>query len=244
MPFPLSETLLRCASLLPEPFRSDHARLWQPEHLEALAGRLLRFAEEGVPDSPPPPHFAAECTPPLGPAFAPFRDILARWLTRPDPEAEPTAEERRDWSAALATAGCASILLLLGQRLTPASVTDARGIPPTRAELLAAADAPCAPGVKLSVAGRAWAKHAPRSDSGFWGTPRGGDAEKNAEARRLVEGILGGATWWNVFGHYLHGTVYEARLPGGHGARWSGDGRTFVGFLEPFLDAEELRVDG
>ena len=42
------------------------------------------------------------------------------------------------------------------------------------------------------------------------------------------------ATWRNVFGHHQHETVFEARQPSGHGARWGGGGATFIGFLEPF----------
>ena len=46
--------------------------------------------------------------------------------------------------------------------------------------------------------------------------------DKNAAARQLIETILGGATWWNVFGHYAHDTVFEARLPSGHRESASG----------------------
>ena len=48
------------------------------------------------------------------------------------------------------------------------------------------------------------------------------------------EAILDAATWWNVFGHFQHDVVYEARVPSGHGARWGFGGNEFIGFLEPF----------
>jgi hypothetical protein len=88
------------------------------------------------------------------------------------------------------------------------------------------------------VAARAWEKHAPRSGEAFWGKVTGNDRDKNAAALALVRKILTGATWWNVFGHYVHDTVFEARVPGGHGARWGRDGAVFIGFLEPFLNEE------
>ena len=36
------------------------------------------------------------------------------------------------------------------------------------------------------------------------------------------------ATWWNVFGHFAHEVVYEARVPSGHGARWGFGGDEFI----------------
>jgi hypothetical protein len=46
--------------------------------------------------------------------------------------------------------------------------------------------------------------------------------------------ILDNTTWWNVFGHFKHVLVYEARVPSGHGARWGQGGDELIGFLEPF----------
>lgn len=223
----LQELLPACALHMPEPSRPWATAVLRPDLAARLAGRLIAFAERGRPIDRPDPQFAEEVTPPLGPVFDLFRPALAAWQAG---DANPS-----EWAAAFAAAGVGGTLLLLGQRLTPASLTDANAIPPTRETLLGSADAPCNEGKVLSVAGRAWAKHAPRSESSFWGTVSGGDAEKNAAARRLLETILDGAGWWNVFGHYAHDTVFEARLPSGHGARWGDRGTAFIGFLEPFL---------
>src|SRR5262249_39418489 len=133
----LSETLQDCAALLPEPFRTEHVRLFVDEHLARLAARLLTFHQQGVPPEQPPPHFAAECTPPLAESWAFFRDAVAAWDAAADKEATAILQRFAD---ALAAAGTKHILLLLGQRLTSASLTDARAIPPTRPELLAAAN--------------------------------------------------------------------------------------------------------
>jgi hypothetical protein len=220
----LRPTLAAAADLLPEPFRSAHARLYSGELLDRLADRLLQFARDGPATELPPPHFAAEQTPPPAEAFAPFRHALEKWPDDPDLP--------RRLADALLAVGCPGLLLLLGQRLTPASVTDARAIPPERGRLLAAADRAGRQG--LSVAGRALAKHAPRSPGSFWGVASGPVAVKNAAARAAVARVLDGATWWNVFGHPEHGLVYEARLPSGHGVRWRHPGDEFIGFLEPF----------
>jgi hypothetical protein len=227
----LHESLRGCTPLLPEVFRTEHARLFEEEHLARLAGRLLQFAEHGVPSQPPPPHFAAECTPPLTEAWAFFRDPVAAWRAGPDPLAPPIL---RHFADALTAAGTRSLLLLLGQRLTPASLTDARAIPPTRAQLLAAANAEHNPADHLTVAARALTKHVHRSAAAYWGDVSGPVPHKNALAVRLLNGILDNATWWNVFGHFAHETVFEARVPSGHGARWGLGGSAFIGFLEPF----------
>jgi hypothetical protein len=215
----LVEALRAARERLPEAFRTSHARLFEPEHLERLAQRLERFHREGVPDAFPLPHFAAECTPPLAECFAPFRAAL---------------EGSQDWAEALTAAGTPRILAMLGQRFTPASVTDARGIAPTRAQLLSAAEQLHTPSDPLTTAARALTKHVHRSPEKFWGEVRGSTAQKNAAARRVLEHILDNATWLNVFGHFAHELVYEARVPTGHGARWAHDGTEFVGFLEPF----------
>jgi hypothetical protein len=221
--------------LLPAPFVAEHRRLFAEEHLAKLAARLLDFHRHGVPQEQPPPHFAAECTPPLEEAFAPFRAPLEPWSAAPD---EPTPEVVRKLADAIMAAGSANLLLLLGQRRTPASLTDARAIPPLRAELLASAAALHNPADGLTVAARALSKHVHRSPGAFWGTVGGTVADKNAAARAVLERILDEQTWWNVFGHFQHEVAYEARVPSGHGARWAQGGAEFIGFLEPFLAAE------
>jgi hypothetical protein len=224
----LRQTLTECAALLPDSDRAWAAVLLRPDLAERLAAQLTEFHQRGGPIDRPEPNFAEEVTPPLGPVFEPFRPLLA----------EGSCEVQR-WAEALAAVGVGGALLLLGQRRTPASLTDVNAIPPPRETLIGAASAPCNPGVPLSVAGRAWAKHAPRSGEQFWGTVSGGNADKNTAALRLVETILGGATWWNVFGHFVHDTVFEARVPSGHGARWGNRGTVFIGFLEPFINEEK-----
>lgn len=94
------------------------------------------------------------------------------------------------------------------------------------------------PGEDLSSAARALAKHAHRSSDGFWGNATGPVAAQNKHAMELVVTLLVEHTWWNVFGHFQHDTVFEARLPSGHGARWGAAGTTFIGFLEPFDEAK------
>lgn len=227
----LLDCLKACAAHLPEAFRTAHARLFEDELGARLADRLVSFLEQGIPTGFPLPHFAAECTPPLAQAYEPFREGLTRWQSAGDRLAP---EGLRDLAGALVKADTPLILVLLGQRRTPASITDIRALPPSRRPLLAAAHRLHGEGDSLTVAGRALTKHVPRSTEAFWGEVRGPTAVKNERAGQLLDRILDQATWWNVFGHFQHETVYEVRVPTGHGARWGREGEEFIGFLEPF----------
>lgn len=225
--------LLRASSnLLLEPLRSELAPLFaQEDRLAELSTRLLVYGRQGVPDVHPPPSFAGETTPPLREVFASFRPAIAAWHS--DPDAPAIANLLAE---AITAAGVKHLLVLLGQRLTSASLTDRRALPPPRAKLLASAQQVHGGGDRLSVAGRALAKHAHRSPSAFWGAVSGSSDDKNAAAERLVRHLLDQATWWNVFGHFKHETVFEVRVATGHGARWGHGGDEFIGFLEPFED--------
>lgn len=90
----------------------------------------------------------------------------------------------------------------------------------------------------LTVGGRALCKHAVRAKDGWWGEYGGTEADKNDRAQRIVLQILAGATWVNlhVFGGGGEDGVFEVREALGYGARWSADGATFRGFLEPHTD--------
>jgi hypothetical protein len=228
----LHQTLHTCAARLPEAIRTEYVRLFDLEHLAKLSASLLALYQHGLSSERPLPHFAAECTPPLAKAWGFFEMAMVHWDAATDRLAETIVQRFAD---ALVTAGIGNILLLLGQRLTSASITDARAIPPTRSELLASANAEHHPGEHLTVAARALTKHVHRSPEAFWGGEvRGSVPEKNALAAQMLNRILDHATWWNVFGHFAHDLVYEARVPSGHGARWGFAGREFIGFLEPF----------
>ncbi len=225
----LPETLHSCKVLLPEEFYRVHQALWETEHIARLAARLLQFWQEGVPSAFPLPHFSVECTPPLAEVFVFFKATLAAWHQAGDKSERSLLQQ---FAEALVAAGCSRILILLGQRFTPASITDARAIPPTRTRLIAAVNKEYKQG--LTSGARAWTKHAHRSSDKFWGEIKGSTADKNNGSLQLISRILDNTTWWNIFGHYAHDTVYEARVSTGHGVRWGKGGDELIGFLEPF----------
>ena len=165
-----------------------------------------------VPHGWPAPHFDVEETPDLAALLAPLTELSTIG-------GGPSSGALR---GVLESLGLRGVLLLLGQRLTPASVTDVRAIPPTGEALLAPIDAPHSEGSTLSVGARALAKHAARRENPqIWGVVRGSDEEKNRLARSVVERVLDGTTWWNVFTHFQHDVVCEARLDSARGVRWA-----------------------
>jgi hypothetical protein len=229
MPDALARALFACQTYVPEPFRSDCVRLFHPEHLAKLAARLDEFHRHGVPHAFPTPHLSMETTPPLREAWVPFAAFMQSWQQSGE-QASP--DLLRLLAEALVAATIGHVLVLLGQRRTPGSLTDARAIPPPAEELLRATARPYHG--RLSVGARALSKHLQRSRSGYWGELTGNDEAKNQRAHEVLQTMLRDATWWNVFEHYKHQVVFEARVAEGYGARWGRDGQAFIGFLEPF----------
>lgn len=233
----LVDILRACVSYLPEAFLSAHQRLFtEEEHLQKFANRLLAFSQSGVPETFPLPHFHVECTPPLKSAYVFFEPFMQHWKSNTSNSSLLTQQFAR----ALLEAGCKNILILLGQRITPASLTDARAIPPSKAKLLASANKEYTQG--LTAGARALTKHVHRSPDQFWGEVKGSTEDKNRLAREKIERILEHTTWWNIFGHYKHDIVFEARVPEGKGVRWGHSGSELIGFLEPFLTPEEEKM--
>jgi hypothetical protein len=234
----LALALSACQPYLPESFRSDCARLFHPEHRARLAARLDEFHRHGVPNVFPPPRLCVERTPPLREAWAPFAAFMEAWQKS---MGQASPELLRRLAEALVAATVGRVLVLLGQRLTPGSLTDVRAIPPPAEELLRAAAQPYKG--QLSVGARALTKHLQRSGLGYWGELTGNDEAKNQRAHQVLQAVLENATWWNVFEHYKHQVVFEARVAEGYGARWGHDGQVFIGFLEPFTPGFPLVRD-
>ncbi|KAK3089246.1 hypothetical protein FSP39_002074 [Pinctada imbricata] len=132
------------------------------------------------------------------------------------------------------------ILLKLGKR----GLLDMLGVrktvgtkelwPPSRTEIENSFIQRHSPSAEISVGARALAKHFHRdSSSSWWGVSTGTEKAKNEHALSLMNKILNNATWINI--HWLPQDIYivEARQEEGYGARWTADGSSFRGFLEP-----------
>ncbi len=196
------------------------------EHLLQLARQIAYFDQAGV--DPRPPFYGEECTPSLKDIVAPFVSAFRVGKTN-------TVDGRKNFQAIFQRTPINELLLIMGQRQTSASISDVGGVPPLREDLWGAFDTRHKH--TLSVGARAWCKHANRSGDNFWGEVSGNDDHKNRFAQEILRKLFAHYTWWNVFEHYKHRVVYEIRVSSGHGARWTADGKVFIGFLEPFIEA-------
>ena len=110
-------------------------------------------------------------------------------------------------------------------------------LPPSVSSLLASFNKKHKPNSNLTVGARALSKHCHRDvTSEWWGACAGSEQVKNEHANRVVNGILNDSSWINIhlLPHDLK--VIEVRCSEGYGARWSHDGSTFRGFLEPQME--------
>lgn len=127
-----------------------------------------------------------------------------------------------------------SLLVILGQRKTPASLDDENAIPPINEALLKSCFEPY--NNQICKAVRAREKHISRNTEGiFWGEIKGTPKEKEQTTKAIVRKIIKEKTWWNIFTHYKHGLVYEIRVTSGEGIRWKKNKLELIGFLEPFI---------
>ncbi|MCY3414119.1 MAG: EamA family transporter [Candidatus Heimdallarchaeota archaeon] len=158
------------------------------------------------------PVFTEEIHPDFADILKPFRQI----------------KDEETFSQVLQNFPIQHILIILGQRLTPASISK---FPPQREQLIISANQEHKE--RLSVAAKAWSKHAER-DVNFWGKVEGKTPEKNQKSESIIQSLIENHTWWNIYGHFKHEFIFELRVASGHGARWTADGKKFIGFVEPF----------
>ncbi|PWN62218.1 hypothetical protein [Chryseobacterium oncorhynchi] len=125
-------------------------------------------------------------------------------------------------------------LIVLGQRLTSASIRDENAIPPLQNVLIDACEESF--NNEITIAQRAWEKHTGRMEDHFWGEVKGNNQQKQEKVMQKIHYILENKTWWNIFFHYKHGLVFEVREKQGHGIRWSHGGKKLIGFLEKFIN--------
>lgn len=85
---------------------------------------------------------------------------------------------------------------------------------------------------EFTSVGRALQKHGSREGSIF---PKatGNAAAINAQGQSVLSNILTNPNVQSTVRHHARfGNVLEFRIPGGQGARFSADGKKFIGFLE------------
>ncbi|MBO9700132.1 MAG: hypothetical protein J7604_07960 [Sporocytophaga sp.] len=213
--------------LVSDQFYKTYRLFFNEEHLTTFCQKLIQYQNEGLASKERLPFFDKECTPSLQDAYIFFENSMNDWKK----EIKANGLLAKEFARSIEAAGIENILLLMGQRLTPGSVTDV--IPPLQITLIESASKIF--DQTLTVAAREWTKHTNRSQDSFWGKIEGDNEFKNRKAISFIEHILHHATWWNVYYHFKHQLVFEVRISTGHGARWTSDGQKFIGFIEPFI---------
>ncbi|CAL2090575.1 hypothetical protein [Tenacibaculum sp. 190524A05c] len=129
-------------------------------------------------------------------------------------------------------------LIVLGQRLTSASVRNEEAIPPLDNDLFVASFQLY--NSQISKVVRAFEKHSERLENNFWGKVKGNPKQKEEKVREILKFVFEDKTWWNIYYHFQHELVYEIRVASGHGVRWKMSNLDFIGFVEPFLNSENV----
>lgn len=203
-----------------EEWKEKHQTVLVEEHLKTLSENIQKFQEDVLEWKLP--YFNEEISINRKAIFSQFINIFSTHDTDEVKAGQLEAIPFENW------------LIILGQRLTSASIRDERAIPPLNSMLIKAC---CEPfNGEITIAQRAWEKHTGRTEDGFWGEIKGNNQQKQEKVMMKIQNILDNRTWWNVFFHYKHELVFEVREKEGHGIRWSHGGKKLIGFLEKFIN--------
>jgi len=130
--------------------------------------------------------------------------------------------------------GRRGLLDLIGLRKTVGTVET---WPPPKKVLFETFQAKHSSKADLSVGARALAKHCHRDEStSWWGQCTGTENAKNKHAMGLLDKIFDNAAWINIHQIVHDVQLIEVRQGDGYGARWTLDGQSFRGFLEPQME--------
>lgn len=218
----------RSVTFMTDDWKEHFGELLVEEHWNVIGKRIFSFAFYGEIHHNPLPRFDEEIMVDYLEHyhyFEPLRSLVGKSEQEQVPFIAKTIEETP----------VESLLIILGLRKTPATISDDGGIPPTKQQLFKRSFEPY--NDQLCKAARAREKHVSRNEQGtFWGDIKGTPAEKEEVTRAIVKKVIEEKTWWNVFTHYKHDVVYEVRVASGEGIRWRKKDLELIGFLEPFLN--------
>ncbi|MBV8326366.1 hypothetical protein [Chryseobacterium sp.] len=205
---------------IPDSWKERYQTVLAEEHLRSLSRNTNKFKEN--PSEWDLPYFNEEIKVNREERFNRFISILNKNCSDKDKGKELGEIPFEDW------------LIVLGQRLTSASIRDEHAIPPLHEVLIKACLEPF--NHEITIGQRAWEKHTGRTDDHFWGEVKGSNRQKQEKVMEKILYIIENQTWWNVFFHYKHDLVFEVREKEGHGIRWSHNGTKLIGFLEKFIN--------
>ena len=219
--------LNQSVSFISDDWKNKHADLLGDEHWNTIGERIYSFAFENKIRHSALPTFNEEIVSDYPSHYQYFENMKSIVGKNEDERPQIIAK-------AIEKAPLESLLIILGQRKSPASVNDKNAIPPVREQLLKSCFEPY--NEQICKAARAREKHIARHEgTALWGKIEGTPEEKKQVTKATVIKIINKKTWWNVFTHYKHGVVYEVRIASGEGIRWKKNKLELIGFLEPFV---------
>jgi hypothetical protein len=214
-------------TFITDDWKKNHAELLNDEHWRIMGERIFSFTFENQIHHNPLPTFNDEIIVNYPKHYQYFKKLTSI-------DGKPENERIQFIAKTIEETPVQSLLIILGQRRTPATISDSNGIPPIKEKLFESSFEPY--NDQICKAARAREKHVSRNEKGtFWGEIKGTPAEKEKAAKFTVRKIIEEKTWWNVFTHYKHDVVYEIRVASGEGIRWRKKDLELIGFLEPFL---------
>jgi len=211
-------------------WKCKYQALLENEHWSCISQRVFYFLFENKITHNPLPVFSEEIIVDFTLHYEYFNPLKGL-IVNP----EKSKNEKIEYIAKIIEqTPIASLLIILGQRKTTATITDQNGIPPLKEALLT--NCFKLHNKQISKATRAREKHISRNKEGsFWGEIKGNPQQKENTTKIILNKIFEESTWWNVFTHYKHGVVYEIRVATGQGVRWKKNNLELIGFLEPFM---------
>jgi len=214
-------------SFISSDWKSKYIELLNKEHWDIIVERLFSFAFEKEINHNPLPAFNEEILADYPSHYQYFEELKSIVEKR-------GGEKNKLIAKLIEETPFEFLLIILGQRKTPATITDENGIPPIKEQLLKSCFEPY--NEQMCKAARAREKHISRNgDKAFWGVIEGSPQDKELATKTIVKKIIEEKTWWNVFTHYKHDVVFEIRIESGEGIRWRKDNLDLIGFLEPFI---------
>lgn len=148
--------------LLSDSWKEKYGNILAEEHLEKLNDNLRRFKDKTLDWDLP--YFKEEIKISREESFNLFISLLESNRTGEIIAGHLEEIPFEHW------------LNILGQRITPASIRDGNAIPPLKEALIESCLKPF--NTEITVAQRAWEKHAGRRDLRFWGEVKGSNRHK------------------------------------------------------------------
>jgi len=217
-------------SLFSDSWKKEYGLFFHTEHLF----RFVEFSRKGFKDGFPDYSLQSSFTTVIPIYSAQVLALKRSYGAIESVNYKVNASGKKQLQEAIEGLPFSTVLLVMGQRLSSTSITTSNALPPLVEVLHTACFKPY--NNQMSIAVRAWEKHAERSSDRFWPERKGNAKQKEVLVTTLVSQFFNQWQWWNVYSHQKHDTVFEIRIESGHGMRWTADGQHFIGFLEPFIE--------